>query len=335
MIWLTWRQSRLESLIGGIALALVAVFALWTGHYMISAYDDAGLPHCVAIHSNDQSCWNAADDFVNRYENLNNLISWLNLLPFLVGLLLAAPMVLDLEHGTYRLAWTQSVTRRRWLAVKIGYGLAAAVALSAGMVALWTWWRGPLDDLQGRLNGNGFDFEGSVMVGYVVFAFALCLAVGTVLRRTIPAVGIALVVYLAARIGTIDQLRPRYLDPLKLTWDPLSPEPAAAADAVGNGNWIIGRGIESANGQGAAPRDALQACFSAAGTGPNDKSVVLAGGTDNSFNQCLHDHGLVNTLVYHPASRFWAFQGIETALFLGVSAVLLAITAWWVLRRIA
>ena len=53
------------------------------------------------------------------------------------------------------------------------------------------------------------------------------------------------------------------------------------------------------------------------------------------FNQCLHDHGVVMTLVYHPANRFWTFQGIETALFLGVAAILLAITAWWVLRRIA
>src|SRR5689334_17747432 len=131
MLWLTWRQSRLESLIGGTALALVAVFLLWTGHNMISAYDGAGLPHCVAIHSNDQSCWDASNAFMSQYEHLENLTGWLNLLPFLVGLLLAAPTVLDLEQGTYRLAWTQSVTRRRWLAARIGYGLAASVAIAA------------------------------------------------------------------------------------------------------------------------------------------------------------------------------------------------------------
>ena len=42
----------------------------------------------------------------------------------------------------------------------------------------------------------------------------------------------------------------------------------------------------------------------------------------------------MNSVVYHPASRFWLFQGIETALFLGLAAALLAVTVWWVTRRI-
>jgi hypothetical protein len=332
---LTWRQSRTESLIGGIVLALVAFFLVWTGHNMISAYDDAGLPHCVAIHATDQGCWDAADTFLSTYRHLDDLTSWLNLLPFLVGLLLAAPTVLDLEQGTYRLAWTQSVTRRRWFAAKVGYGLGAAAAIAAGMVGLWSWWRGPFDDLEGRLNGNGFNFEGTVIVGYVVFAFALCLAVGALLRRTIPTFGIGLVVYLVARIGTIDKLRPNYLAPIKLTWDPLDPAPAAAAGRFGDGSWIIERGIESATGQSAASPDALGACINAATGGGTVKAVPFGGSGDTAVNRCLHDNRLVNVLVYHPASRFWTFQAIETAVFLGVSAVLLAVTAWWVLRRIA
>jgi hypothetical protein len=40
-------------------------------------------------------------------------------------------------------------------------------------------------------------------------------------------------------------------------------------------------------------------------------------------------------IVYHPAERFWAFQGIESALFLGMSLVLLAGTVWWVKYRTA
>src|SRR5215475_9775892 len=107
MIWLTWRQSRVESLIGGVALALVAVFLFWTGHNMIAAYDGAGLPHCVSTHATDDRCLNAADAFFQRFNRLTNLTGWLNLLPFLLGLLLAAPTVLELEQGTHRLAWTQ------------------------------------------------------------------------------------------------------------------------------------------------------------------------------------------------------------------------------------
>src|SRR5262245_53511629 len=134
MFWLTWRQSRMESLIGGAALALVAVFLVLTGHTIVSAYHDAGLPTCVTTHASDDGCFDAANDFLQRFDHLTNLTGWLNLLPFLLGLLLAAPMVLELEQGTYRLAWTQSVTRRRWLAAKIGYGMGLAAVVSAGFV---------------------------------------------------------------------------------------------------------------------------------------------------------------------------------------------------------
>ena len=38
--------------------------------------------------------------------------------------------------------------------------------------------------------------------------------------------------------------------------------------------------------------------------------------------------------VYHPASHFWALQGIETAIFGGLALVMLAFSAWWVHERV-
>jgi ABC-type transport system involved in multi-copper enzyme maturation permease subunit len=54
-------------------------------------------------------------------------------LPALIGLFWGAPLVArDLEAGTHRLVWTPSVTRTRWLVVKlIGVG---AVAMAAAAV---------------------------------------------------------------------------------------------------------------------------------------------------------------------------------------------------------
>jgi hypothetical protein len=331
MIWLTWRQSRLESLIGGAALALVAALLLWTGHEMASSYHDAGLPTCVATQASDEGCWSAASAFLDRYGHLTSLASWLNLLPFLLGLLLAAPAVLDFEQGTYRLAWTQSVTRGRWLATKVGFGLATAVGVSAAVVALWTWWRGPFDALQGRFDGSAFDFEGTVPIAYTVFAFALCLTIGVVLRRTIPMIGIGLVGFLLARLGVLSELRPHYLHPVTLTWDPTAPAPAATG-RFGDGSWVISRGFKIPGNSGQSVTDALRTCGA---VGPQPKQILGGGGSEDAFNRCLHDHGVVYTLVYHPASRFWTFQAIETALFLGLAAALLALTVWWVVRRIA
>ncbi len=41
-------------------------------------------------------------------------------------------------------------------------------------------------------------------------------------------------------------------------------------------------------------------------------------------------HGFI---TYQPASRYWAFQGIETGIFVALAAVLVAVTAVVLLRR--
>jgi hypothetical protein len=49
---------------------------------------------------------------------------------------------------------------------------------------------------------------------------------------------------------------------------------------------------------------------------------------------CLAKQGLgYFHAVYQPASRFWLFQGIETALFGGSALALILFAAWWVHRR--
>jgi hypothetical protein len=41
---------------------------------------------------------------------------------------------------------------------------------------------------------------------------------------------------------------------------------------------------------------------------------------------CLPQHGIDNVFTYQPGDRFWLFQGIETPLFPGLAAGLLALT---------
>jgi hypothetical protein len=49
---------------------------------------------------------------------------------------------------------------------------------------------------------------------------------------------------------------------------------------------------------------------------------------------CLPDD-LYHHAIYQPASRFWLFQGIETALFGGVAIALIAFAAWWIHERVS
>ena len=45
-------------------------------------------------------------------------------------------------------------------------------------------------------------------------------------------------------------------------------------------------------------------------------------------------HGWSQYTIYQPTDRFWLFQGIESAISLGLAAALLALTIWWVRRRL-
>jgi hypothetical protein len=48
---------------------------------------------------------------------------------------------------------------------------------------------------------------------------------------------------------------------------------------------------------------------------------------------CVAAHGYRAFITYQPASRYWAFQGIETGIFVLLAAALIAVTAIVVLRR--
>ena len=81
--------------------------------------------------------------------NDSSLRTWLGVLvivvPGIIGLFWGAPLVArELEAGTFRLAWTQSVTRTRWLAVEARRRRPGVSMAVAGLLSLMvTWWASP------------------------------------------------------------------------------------------------------------------------------------------------------------------------------------------------
>ena len=318
MIWVAWRQQRTETLIAVGVLALLAALFVPTGIEMASRYDRDGLAACTTA-ATDEGCRQAIQAFTARFGSLMNLLPWLNLLPGVIGVALAAPLLLELESGTYRLAWTQSVTRRRWLTVKLGMTMLAAVLAALALTVLVTWWRSPHDELYGRME-NVFDFEGTVVIGYVLFALALPLVIGALWRRTIPAVLAGFAGYVVARVFVQNWLRERYDTPLTSTWKASSGLDRPQLDKA----WIVEMGPSDRFGHALAPPISPSGACERAGDGVR---VV-----DPS---CLPGDDLFVHAVYHPASRFWEFQLIETALFGGVAVALIAFAAWWIHERIS
>ncbi|HET8626043.1 MAG TPA: hypothetical protein VFL91_01400 [Thermomicrobiales bacterium] len=319
MTWVTWRQQRLEALLGGAVLALIALFLLKTGLDLAAAFRSTGLAACLAQSTPAPTCPLSLDAFRQRAIPFEYpLYQGLIFLPLLIGLLLGAPFVLELEQGTYRLAWTQSITRTRWVLVKVGLLVGAAALAGAALAAVTTWWWGPINRIDTRLDRNPFELIGVVPVAYTIFAVALCLAAGTLLRRTIPAVGATLVGFMALRIWIQTNLRYNYLPPFTKTF-PVGTPYGLAQFGLQQVDYIVSL-------KGTVPPAVVMACMQANPGVPPDRPPVQA---------CLAQHGAMQLLVYQTADRFWPFQGIESAIFLGLAAALLALTVWWVRRRVA
>lgn len=196
MIRLTLRQFRIQAVVGVGAVAIVAVIVAVTGPHLVHVYDTS-----VATCTAHGDCPTAISAFSQDDHALQILLGALVVVvPGLIGIFWGAPLVArEFEAGTFRLAWTQSVTRTRWLAVKLGVvGLASMVV--AGLLSLMlTWWSSPLDRVNMNVFGT-FDQRDVVAVGYAAFAFALGATIGTLIRRTLPAMAITLVVFVAGRL---------------------------------------------------------------------------------------------------------------------------------------
>jgi hypothetical protein len=320
VIWVGWRQQRTEALIAAGIFVLLVALLVPTGIEMANAYGRDGLSGCVSAHQSSV-CRQAIESFTSRFEQLGGLLSWFNLVPGIIGVLLAAPFVVELETGTHRLAWTQSITRRRWVTTKLALAVAGALLAGGAMTLLMTWWRTPLDHLDGRMDRSVFDFEGTVTIGYTLFALALALGIGTIWRRTVPAVITGFAGYVAARLFVDGWLRQRLVSPVAVTFANTRSTGPRLAHA-----WVLFEAPTDRFGHVIGlPFGLVGTC----GRAINSHVATIS-------PACLVRHGAGYThVVYLPDSRFWTLQGTETALFAGTALVLIVLAGWWTHRRAA
>ena len=145
-------------------------------------------------------------------------------LPALIGIFWGAPLIArELDAGTHRLVWNQSVTRTRWLAVKLGLiGLAAVAVVGLGSLAV-DWWSDPIDKAAvaahnvSRIEPLLFGARGIAPMGYAAFAFALGVTLGMLLRRTIPAMALTLAIFVGLQVAIAELVRPHLITPTRAT----------------------------------------------------------------------------------------------------------------------
>jgi hypothetical protein len=313
MTWVVWRQHRAEGLIALGVLAVLGVFLLITGLDMANSFQQLGLSNCLGQVSEGSTCSGLRQAFENQYSFLLSMSTFLIALPLLVGALVGAPLVArEVEQHTHLLIWTQSVTRARWLTVKLALVLVAGLLAAGVMLALLIWWRSPSTQFMGSFSNSAFDTSGPVWVGAMLLALALGVFAGTLTRRVVFAIFLTIALFVAIRAPVELLLRPNFEPPITVTW-PLGT--ASKPITLSGQDWLIATGYIDAQG---------------------NKTNRFACSADKSLDQCAQADGLTgHYLTYQPADRFWAFQWIETGIYLAFSALALSATVWLVRRRLS
>jgi hypothetical protein len=236
--------------------------------------------------------------------------------PVLLGVFLGASvMAREVEQATHVLAWTQSVTRRRWLTTKLATVLLVTVVIAGAMSALVTWWSSTLNSLQDfRFEGLQFDVQNLSPVAYSVFAVALGFTAGAVLRRMLPAVAVTVGGFLVVRLSVELALRPHYQAAKHSVLSLFVPTPRTG------GAWVFGSKVLDGSGRTV--------------TGPVHLPAACAPALDRAgADQCMAGLGYKVVRTFHPGSRYWPFQLTEAAIFVGLAAVLIAVGVVVMLRR--
>jgi hypothetical protein len=328
MTWLTWRQHRIQLYIAAALLAAFAVVIVITGQNIAATFHSA-TASCAAGHG----CRELGGLFMGSHVTGFLVIATLAA-PLLVGMFWGAPLVAaELDTGTARFAWMQSVTRERWLWVKVGWLMVAAAIWGGTISALVTWWYGPAKTLGlNQFDPGHFDLMGIVPIAYSLFAMALGVCAGALLRRTLPAMAVTFAGFIAVRAAIALWLRSHYLPAVTTTYNMLNGRTPSGS------YWQLASGVLFPNGKpvpaaggmvpfgteldGIPASDLPASCASAANGGahlPPSCAQALA-----------RFHGVI---TYQPADRYWAFQGIETGIFVLLAAALLGVTAWALVHR--
>ncbi|GAB3159858.1 transporter [Amycolatopsis stemonae] len=321
MTWLTWRQFRIPALSVFAALIVIGVVLAITG------------PELVGRTS-----------FSDQDVLFSGTILVLYLLPAVIGVFWGVPMITrELESGTHSLVWNQTVTRKRWLTTKLGFGLLVAMVAGALLSIAVSWWASPIDALAARQTDRGmlsriapvvFGARGIVPIGYAAFALVLGVAVGMLLKRTVAAMAVTLVALVAVLLVVPNFVRPYLLPPQRLT--------VAIGDNITNitgnpsgvqeigvrtpaGAWVLANETVDPAGNVADPLpDFVRNCVPPPG-GP----MPERGPAERCIAQ-LSAHGYQQRLTYQPGSRFWPLQWLELALYLAMTALL----TWFCFRRV-
>ena len=322
MIWVAWRQQRMQLLISvllvGLVSALLAFFRFDALEYLRSH----GIEGCLRIEK-ERCTSSAMNAFASEYRTYVSVVPMLLLcLPVLLGMFAGAPLFArEFEQGTHIFALSQGVRRGRWWATKLVVAGVPVIGAVAALGLAATWGLRPLNFVtHGRMMTPGFETQGLVVAAYAALAFALGATVGLLARNTVIAMAATLALYVVFVAGVGAGARPMYLDPVEK-----------------RGSVTAGAAIGSGRGGSVVPDDAWRvgdSYFDASGAEVTfDPSSCQS--ADSNIETCLERQGIATVSArFHPDENFWKFQLAESGIVLVIGFLLLGLGGWGLHKRL-
>ena len=340
--WVTLRQRRgaffgAGALLGAFAVYLAVMAVIQNNAYAtVAACHPATAPKCQQLLQLFTDAYWGGSSSALLSGGAQTVSSLMFAVPVLLGAFIGAPLLArELETGTFRFAWTQGAGRTRWAISTIVLPAAALTAAMGAFTALFYWYFRPfLEDGQvSSMLPLAFVLLGVAFAAWALFSFALAAFLGAVFRRTVPAMAVTLVVYIALAIATATAIRPHYGTPVTVTV-------TSQASPSGAG-WVMNTWTDSPSGQPLTlnERIALLNQWQADTVAPPASATHSKGGASktqnrqNDFTNWLSEHGYTAKQTVQPDARFWRFQLTEGGWLLTVSALLIGGTVGLVRRR--
>lgn len=338
MTWLAWRQQRYVVSAMALLAAALAGWALKNGHQTQSLLHQWNAAPCKGGNGfalKYQSFCVLLVHSVASSESLRNVIGALCIaLPLILGIALGVSAIGgELERKTVRLAWTQSVTRTRWLFNKVAVSLGSMLLILTPLCLISSWWV-HASDIASRVSPTGFNGSGWMIAVIGIFSFAISLFLGLIFRRPGWAAGAAVLLIAVFSFFVSTDIR-AHLVPLSMA------RISSAAVAKGSSTFVIENGGAPKNAwvlfQGFIPVDSSSL--------PSSGAVTLR--RDNAFNRCqlpggnvvadqetycLKKLGLKNVTLYVADNQFWNLQMREGGIYLALAGLFVGLSAYGVKR---
>ncbi|MFG2027583.1 hypothetical protein [Streptomyces sp. NPDC048825] len=305
--WTVLRLHRTALITWGAGLLAATVALVWA--YAIgddasisaggcSTSPEAGLPSCDEAHT-----WTTDDTYGDVIGFVSTALSYLM---FPVAAWAGGALIgRELENGTARLAWTQSVTPLRWLAAKLAVPALLLTAGTTAAVLLNVWAR--RDDNPNLVDDwyhpDVFVSTGPTAVAYVLAGLALGALAALLTRRALPAAGLGFAATLVL-YNVLERYREDLWPTVTRTGEPHYELPRSAFQVE---NWVL---LTSGGRTQDAP----------CGDSPPGPGCVANADFAGYYS------------TYHPQSHFWPLQFVHAGIALAVAALATA-AAFWILRR--